>query len=345
MRAICGLWGALIVALAGPAAAQAPDKFYPGRQMTILIPAAVGGVNDIAGRLVSRHIVRFLPGNPNMVAQNQPGAGGIAGANLLYNSAEKDGSVIAMMERAIPQFAFLGDKNAKFDPLKFTWLGSLSDYGDDAYLMLINAAHKVTSVQDLYKPDTKIVLGGNRTGSTNLTFALIARDVLGLNITVIRGYTGAAPMMLALQRGELDGQVIGMASVRAGQKDLWDNKKLRPLLQFGRTKRHPDLPDVPTGRELARNDADKAVIAFAELPFEMALPVVGPPGIPADRAAALRGAFQQMVKDKAFLDEARKIGLEISPIGGDKVLALLEASSKTPAAVIERYKGFVSEAK
>jgi tripartite-type tricarboxylate transporter receptor subunit TctC len=333
----------LAACAAFPAAAQPADKFYAGRSMTMIVPTSPGGINDISGRLVARHIIKHIPGAPSMVVQNQPGAGGIAGANLLYSTYEKDGSVIAMMERAIPQFAILGDKNAKFDPLKFTWLGSLSSYGDDAYLMQINADHPVQSVEDLRKPGVKIVLGANRTGSTNLTFALIAKEVLGLNITVIRGYTGAAPVMLAQQRGEVDGQVIGYASVRSGQKELWESKKLKPLLQFGRTTRHPDMPNVPTGRELAKTDEDRALIAFAELPFEMALPVVGPPNIPADRAQVLRAAFMAMVRDKAFLDDATKIGLEISPIDGAAVLKLIEASSKTAKAVIDRYNSFVNE--
>lgn len=330
----------LVIATA-PARAQTPEQFYSSKGMTMVVPTSPGGINDISGRLVARFLTKHLPGKPNMVVQNQPGAGGIAGANLLYGSYEKDGSVIAMMERAIPQFAILGDKNVKFDPLKFTWLGSLSTYGDDAYLMLVNAEHPVTSVYDLYKPDKKIVLGGNRTGSTNLTFALIAKEALGLNITVIRGYTGAAPLMLALQRGELDGQVIGYASVRSAQRDLWDNKKLRPLVQFGRSTRHPDLPDVPTGRELAKTDEARAIVAFAELPFQMALPVVAPPGVPADRAETLRKAFLAMVKDREFLDEAKRIGLEISPIDGAAVLKLIEASTKTPKSVIDRYKSYV----
>ena len=337
---LVGLALAVLVSptLTAPAAAQSVEQFYASRQMTIIVPTSPGGINDISGRLVARHLGKHLPGKPNIVVQNQPGAGGLANANVLYNSAEKDGTVISMMERAIPLLALTGDANAKFDPARFTWLGSLSSYGNDAYLMLINASHKARSVADI-KPGSgmEVSLGANRSGSTNLTFALIARDVLGLNVKVIRGYTGAAPMMLAQQRGELDGQVIGYWSVQAGQPDMWQNKRVLPIIQFGRTSRHPAMLDVPTGRELAADAHARQLIELAELPFEMALPTAAPPGIPADRAAALRKAYAAMVADPSFLDDAVKVKLEISPIDGDAIVALLSRAAATPKAVIDRY--------
>ena len=321
-----------------PATGQTVEQFYSGRAITIIVPTSPGGINDISGRLVARFLAKHLPGKPNIVVQNQPGAGGLANANVLYNSAEKDGSVISMMERAIPLLALMGDANAKFDPLKFTWLGSLSSYGNDAYLLLINAAHKARSVADIKTGGMEVSLGANRSGSTNLTFALIARDVLKLNVKVIRGYTGAAPMMLAQQRGELDGQVIGYFSVRAGQPALWNANQLIPIIQFGRAARHKELPNVPTGRELAPDASARQLIELAELPFEMALPTVAPPGIPADRAAALRAAYRKMVADPVFLEEATRIKLEISPIDGDAIVGLLKRAAVTPKDVIERYK-------
>ncbi len=333
---------AVVLASAVPALAQTPEQFYASRQITLIVPTSPGGINDISGRLVARHLAKFIPGKPNIVVQNQPGAGGLANANVLYNSADKDGSVLSMMERAIPLLALTGDPNAKFDPLKFTWLGSLSSYGNDAYLMLINSAHKARSVADI-KPAAQggkgmeLSLGANRSGSTNLTFALIARDVLKLNVKVIRGYTGAAPMFLAQQRGELDGQVIGYYSVRAGQPTMWAAGQLVPVIQFGRATRHKELAQVPTGRELAADKEALQLIELAELPFEMALPTAAPPGIPADRAAVLRKAYMAMVADPAFVEEAERIKLEISPIDGDKILELLKRAAATPNQVIERY--------
>jgi tripartite-type tricarboxylate transporter receptor subunit TctC len=247
--------------------------------------------------------------------------------------------VIAKLERAVPQLAIQGNRNANFDPMKFTWLGSLSSYADDAYMLLVNAANPVRSVADLKKPGVTLSLGADNLASSNLTFGLIARDILGLRLNVVRGYTGAAPMFLAMQGGELDGQMIGLSSVRSGQRDLWNRHAFRPLLQFGRSTRLEELSDLPTGRELAANAEDVSLIEFAELPFFMALPFAAPPGLPADRATALGEAFTAMCRDKAFVEDAETIGIDLSPIDGTEVKRLLARSIATPKGVIARYNG------
>ena len=240
-----------------PARAQSVEQFYKNRQMTMIVGTAPGGINDITARFVARHLGQYIPGNPTIVVQNQPGAGGIASANRLYNTFERDGSVIVKLERAVPMLAIQGDPNVNFDPLKITWLGSLSSYAKDSYLMLVMATNPIKSVAELKEPGKSITLGGDNAASSNLIFATIAKEILGLNIKVVRGYVGAAPMFLAMQRGEIDGQIIGFSSVRTGQRDLWSHDAFRPLLQFGRSTRLSDFPDVPTGNELTK-DAERA---------------------------------------------------------------------------------------
>lgn len=315
--------------------------FYKGRTITLIVPTSPGGINDLAGRLVARHLGRFIPGNPNLVVENQPGGAGIIAANRLYNKVEKDGLTIAIIQRGTPQVQIEGDPNAKFDPQKMTWLGSLSSYANDAFILVVNSQNPVKSAADLRKPGVKLKLGGDTPGSTNLVFPIIAKEVLGLDIDVVRGYNGAGPMFIAMQSGELDGQVIGFNSLRAGQPYLWDNKLVRPLIQFGRQTRLPTLPDVPTGRELTSDPNALALLEFAELPFFMALPFVAPPDLPPDRAAALRDGFMQMVKDPAFLDDAGKIDLDISPIDGAAVRQLIARAAATPKDVIAHYNQLV----
>jgi tripartite-type tricarboxylate transporter receptor subunit TctC len=322
---------------ASPAAAQTVEQFYKGRQMTMVVGTAPGGINDISARFAAKHLGRFIPGNPTFIVQNMPGAGGISSANRLYNVSERDGSIISKLERGVPQLAIQGDPNVNFDPRKFTWLGSLSSYAHDAYLMLIMATNSVKSVEDLKKPGRSITLGGDNSASSNLIFATIAKEVLGLNINIVRGYTGAAPMFLAMQRGEIDGQIIGFSSVRTGQRDLWTHHAFRPLMQFGRTKRLEDFPDIPTGREMTNDKGALALMDFAELQFFLSLPFAAPPGIPPDRAKALQTAFMAMCQDKAVLDEAEKLGIEMSPIDGDANLKLIESVAATPKDVIDRY--------
>jgi tripartite-type tricarboxylate transporter receptor subunit TctC len=337
----CGL--ACALAARGEAAAQSVEVFYKGRTVTMLVGTSPGGINDISARLVARHLARFIPGNPNIIVQNNPGGGGLVTANRLYFNAEKDGSVLAKLERAVPQLAIQGHANATFDPAKFTWLGSLSSYADDAYLMLVNANHPAKTIADLRIPGTSVALGADNAASSNLIFAFIAKEVLGLNVNVVRGYTGAAPLFLAMQRGELDGQMVGLSSVRTGQRELWSKGAFRPLMAFGRAQRHRQFPDMPTGRELTSDPGARALIEFAELPFFMALPFAAPPDIPADRRDALQAAFMAMARDPDFIAEAEKLGIDMSPIGGGEILQLLTRTAATPKDVIARYNAIGGE--
>jgi tripartite-type tricarboxylate transporter receptor subunit TctC len=345
-RAIALISGAaLALLLARQAAAQPAEQFYKGRTITMLVGASAGGINDISARLVARHLHRFIPGAPTIIVQNNPGAGGLVTANRLYFNSDKDGSVLAKLERAVPQLAIERNANAQFDPARFTWLGSLSSYANDAYLMLVNAAHPATTIDDLRSRGISVALGADNAASSNLIFAVIAKEVLGLNVKVVRGYTGAAPLFLAMQRGELDGQMVGLSSVRTGQRDLWSRQAFRPLMAFGRTTRHVEFPDIPTGRELAGDPDALSLIEFAELPFFMALPFAAPPDIPVDRAKALQTAFMAMCMDKGFRAEAGKLGIDMSPIAGGEILRLLARTAGTPREVIARYNAIGVERK
>jgi tripartite-type tricarboxylate transporter receptor subunit TctC len=326
---------------AAPYAAEGVEPFYKGRTVTLIIGTAPGGINDLAGRLVGRHLGRFIPGNPMIVAVNRAEGGGLALANEFAAAKENDGSVIAILQRGIAQLAIQGDASAHFDPLKLTWLGSLSSFASDAYLLVVNARHPAKSVKDLAPPAPPALIGGDGPGSTNLTFALVARDALKLNIEVKDGFAGAAGMFFAMQQGDLDGQVIGLNSIMANQRTLWDAKDVRVLLQFGRKTRHPLLRDVPLASELTRDPAALSVIAFTEAPLFMALPFVAPAGVPGTRAAALQRGFMAMVKDKDFLSDAERAKLDITPIDGDAVRSVIARMAATPKDVITRYNRIV----
>ena len=205
-------------AAARSALAQGIGEFYKGRTVTLIIGTAPGGINDLSGRLVARHLGRFIPGNPAIVAVNRAEGGGLALANSFADTKENDGSVIAIIQRGVAQLAIQGDPHAKFDPLKLTWLGSLSSFVSDAYILVVNARHPAKSVKDLAPPAPPALIGGDGPGSTNLTFALVARDALKLNIDVKDGFSGAAGMFLAMKDGDLDGQVIGLNSIMANQR-------------------------------------------------------------------------------------------------------------------------------
>ena len=331
------LGGGFAGALASRAQAQTEARFYQGRTVTLIVPTAPGGINDLSGRLVARHLGRFIPGKPAIVAENRASGGGLALANSFANGAPKDGSVIAILQRGVAQLAIQGERAAKFDPLALNWLGSLSSFATDAYILIVAARHPAKTLKDLAPPAPPALIGGDDPGSTNLTFALVARDVLKLNITVRDGYAGAAGMFFAMMQGDLDGQVIGLNSIMANQRALWEAKDVRVLLQFGRKTRHRLLPDVPLASELTRDPAALSVIAFTEAPLYMALPFLAPAGVPRDRVAALQTAFMAMAKDKDFLADAERAKLDITPIDGNAVRDIIVKMAATPKDVIARY--------
>jgi tripartite-type tricarboxylate transporter receptor subunit TctC len=342
IRFALAIVGSLILAaVANTAHAQSVAQFYKGRQITMIVGTAPGGINDISARFVARYLGKYIPGNPAIVVENQSGAGGITSANRLANVYPQDGSVIAKLERAVPLLAIQGDPNVHFDPLKLTWLGSLSSYANDAYLMLVMAPNPIQSVAELKEPGKSVTLGGDNAASSNVIYATIARDILHLNVKVVSGYTGAAPLFLAMQRGEIDGQVVGLSSVRTGQRDLWNRHAFGALMQFGRKTRHPDFADIPTAYELTTDAAARALLNFADLQFFISLPFAAPPGVPADRATALQSAFMAMCKDPAVIADAQKLGIDMSPIDGETVRTAIANAAATPRAVIDRYNALV----
>ena len=319
-------------------AAQTAEPFYKGKTINFLVASVPGGVNDLTARLIARHLGKQIPGNPTIVVQNLQSSG-LAMANRIYNTPDKDGLLIGIVERGAPQIAIMGDANARFDPLKITWLGSVSSYGNDAYSLSVNSTFHAKTVEDLRttdRPSAKI--GSTGAGATNGIFTNIARDVLKLNIQHVRGYRGAADVFLAQQRNELDGQVVGLSSIKVGQPALWQAGAFRPLIMFGRTTRFAEFPDVPTGRELTKDPQALRLLDFAESPFFMALPLVAPPGLPADRALALQTGFMAMTKDPAFVAEAQKMSLDLTPIDGLAVLKVIAQMAATPPDVIAQFK-------
>ena len=324
-----GLAGIAATAICGRAVADVPA-------VRLTIPAAKGGINDLAGRLVARHLGRFLPGTPAVDAMNDE-RGGVALANRFAQQDNGGAIEIAILQRAVPQLAIQGDSTTHFDPLKLTWLGSLSSFANDAYVLIVASRHPAKTVWDLAPPAPPALIGGDAPGSTNLTFALVARDALKLNIEVKDGFAGAAGMFFAMMDGDLDGQVIGLNSLMANQPQLWKTKDVRPLLQFGRRSRHPLLPDVPMASEYTHDRDALALVAFAEAPLAMALPFVARAGLSPAQAAMLQRAFAEMVRDRAFLADAKKVDLDITPVSGAAVRKVITAMAATPKDLVARY--------
>ena len=326
------------------AIADPVEDFYRGKTLTILISAAPGGGYDAAGRLVARHIRKHIPGNPTVVAANMEGAGGLRQANHVAHVAAPDGLTIALHGRGIIQQPLLGDPAAQFDPLDFTWLSTMSSGEGDVYLLLLRKDRGLASIEDMRKSERPASLGSVGGVSTNVVFALVAPDLFGVKTKLIKGYPGSNGVMLAVERGEVDGTFLGLSSLGSTQRSQISAGDLVPLLQFARTTRHPDFPNVPLGMELLSRPDDQALVRFIESVFLIALPFSGPPHMPPDRTAALRKAMMDVYADPQLQEEARKMNIDLSPLDGARVEQIIADMKATPRNVIERYKGILEAA-
>src|SRR5262245_35574356 len=281
------------VCAAVPAHADAVADFYKGKQINLIVGYGPGGGYDIYARLLARHFGRFVPGAPNIIVQNMPGAGSLRAVNYLYNVAPKDGSAIAMFSRNMPLIGLLGgNSNVQFNPRKLTWLGSPSSFVNDAYILIVRKDAPVKTIDEARRQDMPaLVLGGSAEGSTGNDVPVLLRDTIGLHIKQVVGYPDSNAIFLAIERGEVHGRTVDLSSVKSVKPEwLKPDSGYRVLVQFARITRHPDFPDVPTARELAKNEAARALIELVELPYTLSRPVAAPPDVPKDRARALQAA-------------------------------------------------------
>ncbi len=299
-------------------------------------------------RVLARYLPKYIPGNPNIVVQNMPGAGSIRATNFIYNIAPRDGTTIATFGRNTPLLgAIKTNQNVQFDPAKFTWLGSMSSFANDGYILVVRKDAKVKSVEDARRPGgPPLILASSAEGSSSDSSAVLMRDLLGFNVKLITGYTDGGMMYVAIERGEVDGRAVALSSTRANRPDwLKPDGLVRVLVVFGRETRHPDFPDTPTARELAHNDEDRNVLDVAESPYKLNRPYAAPPEVPADRAKALQQAFMAAQKDPGYLQDAHKLGLDVSPIDGAEIMRLIERISKMPPEQLARVEKLIAESR
>ena len=341
---ILGL-GAVVLA-APPARADDVADFYKGKRINLIVSYGTGGGYDVYARVLARHLSKHIPGNPSIIIQNMPGAGSLRGANYIYNVAPRDGTVFGTFARNMALIGQLKtNQNVQFDPLKFTWLGSSSSLANDAYVLLLRRDAKVKSIEEARRPEgPPIILGSTAEGASSDAMGVLLREWLGFNLKVIPGYTDSGVLFLAIERGEVEGRTVGLSSVRSNKPDwLKPGGLTRVLVVMGRATRFPDFPDAPTARELAKNAEDRNLIQILEIPYALSRPYAAPPDVPADRAKALQDAFMATQKDPAYLAEAEKIGIEISPISGDDIRLLIEQIAKTPADQLKRIEKLIAE--
>jgi tripartite-type tricarboxylate transporter receptor subunit TctC len=307
-----------LVGASAPGHAQDVADFYRSKPVELYIGYSVGGGYDIYGRLVARHLGRFLPGNPTIVPRNMEGAGSVRLTNWLYTAAARDGSVIGTISRGVPFDPILGRPGSQFEAVKFSWIGSAND---EVSMCVAMASSGVTDFDRLKKKE--IVVGAAGAGSDDDQFPRVINAVLGTKMKVISGYPGGNDIALALERGEVQGRCgWSWSSLKSTHMHWVKDKKINLLAQLGLSK-HADLPNVPSIMDFAKTPEDTAMLRLIFARQGLGRPFVGPPGIPADRLTALRKAFDTAMKDPEFLADAEKGKMEVNPLTGPQVDALV----------------------
>jgi tripartite-type tricarboxylate transporter receptor subunit TctC len=311
---------------------QAVADFYRGKVVSMYIGFSVGGGYDVYGRLVARHLGKHIPGNPTVIPVNMEGAGSLKLVNWLYNVAPKDGTALGTFSRGVPFEPLIGNRtSSRFDATKFNWIGSTTD---EVSLCVTWNRTNIHKFEDTYKEE--LIVGGTGSGADADVFPQIVRGVLGAKMRLVSGYPGGNDIEFAMERGEVDGRCgWSWSSIKSGRQHWLDNGTIRPLLQLGLHK-HPDLPDLPLAVDLARTDEERQIMRLVFVRGAMGRPFTAPPGVPAERVTALRAAFDAMVKDPAFLAEANRARLEITPISGAELQKLLVEAYATPPAIVSK---------
>jgi tripartite-type tricarboxylate transporter receptor subunit TctC len=337
---------AIVFVIAVLAASQAPaqtvEDFYRGKRLTVTVGYGPGGGYDVFARLLARHLGRFIPGNPPIIVQNMPGAGSLIAANYLYAIAPKDGTAFGLFARDMPLLGLMGhNPNVQFDPRKFNWLGSSSNFSDDAYVMIVRDDAPVKSIAEMRQPGGPVtVLGGTADGATGGDVPRILREALGLNIKLVLGYRDSAAVFLAMERGEVSGRTTDLSAIQSTRPDwLKPHSGFHLLVQYARLTRHKDFPDVPTARELALTESSRALIEFTETPLlTMARPYAAPPGVPEDRVKALQAAFLAVHRDPQYLEEATRLGVYVNPVSAQDMVNNIEQMSRASPELFDKVR-------
>lgn len=313
---------------AAPSQAQSEDAFYKGKTIQLLIGFGPGGNNDQWARLVARHIGKHIPGSPEVVPQNMPGAGGLKVANHLANAAPKDGTVIGIVGRGILMEPLMGGKGTNFDPLKITYIGSPAR---DTTVCAVTKATPVSSVEDFLK--TEVIVGSTGSGADTHFIPLLLENVLGMKFKVVSGYNGTTDVLLAMERNEVQGVCIAYESLARRQQ--YKSGQFRAAFQAS-LEPDPELKNIPHVFELKMNPEQKQVLELIFVRDVIGRPFIAPPALPPERTKVLQDAFAKTMKDSEFKAEAEKQGLTITPLFGWELQRVIAKAYSAPKEIVNR---------
>ena len=326
---------ALCCLSATAASAQAPAGYYAGKTVKMIIGLGTGGGYDLWARTVARHIGRHLPGNPTVISQNMEGAGSFRAASYMANQAPRDGTVMALIARDASLGPITGNRGAQFDPTKFSWLGTTATETN------VCIAHKnaaVKTVQDLLQKELMVGDNGAGTGTGNYPKAL--NQLLGFKFKIIRGYSSSADVVLAIDRGEVEGYCESLESVIGKRPDWISGGTVNVLFQGG-VKPNPDIKDVPFINDLAKSEDDRKAIEFLYAGQGIGRPFFAPPGLAPVVLATMRAAFGATMKDPEFVAEVKQKKLTLAPEGGEYMERLIAKIYATPKSIVDRVAALI----
>jgi tripartite-type tricarboxylate transporter receptor subunit TctC len=316
------------VAAAAPAVSQTAESFFRGKQIEILVGNAAGGGYDLYSRVLARHLGAHVPGNPAIVVKNVPGAGGLKLANDLFATSPRDGTTFGIFDRGVVLEPLLDNSGARFDATKYSAVGSI---GKQVATCAAWYQAPVKTIQQALT--TELIIGGTGPSATT-TYPTLLNAVLKTKFKIVSGYEGSSDIMLAIERGEVQGVCLSWPTLKSIKGDWTREKKLVPLVQIS-LKSDPELAGVPLVQEIAKSDAARDMLQFFFAPNEFGRPYLGPPGIPAERLAALRRGFDATMKDPEFLADAEKSQMDVDPMTGEEMAALLAQIYAAPPVVIK----------
>jgi tripartite-type tricarboxylate transporter receptor subunit TctC len=327
---------AQIVAASTPAAAQ-PGEFYRGKTINLLVGSGEGGGFDLSARLSAPYLSRYIPGHPTIVVQNMPGASGLRAAEYMFNVAPRDGTAIAITQPSIVQHKVLTPA-ARFDPRTYTWIGRLG--GFVTYGVVWHTAPVQTIEQ---AREREIILGAIGPSGPGAMLPTALNQLAGTKITVVKGYKSAADVGIAIERGELHGS--GSASIEFVNSKGWlDKKQARLFFTIG-LARSAKAPDAPTVVELARDERGKNIMRLAASASEIGRSIMAPPGLAPERAAILRQAYEQTVRDPDFIAESARRGLEVEPLAAAGLLKIVADDLSMSADVVDGLRAIMEPEK
>jgi tripartite-type tricarboxylate transporter receptor subunit TctC len=331
--------GAAFAAAAPSVSAAGVEDFYKGRTVQVVIGYSAGGGYDLYGRVLAHHLGRHLPGNPAVIPQNMPGAGSLKALNYLYAAAPRDGTAIGIFGRGMAMEPLIGTGDAKFDARKFNWLGS---GGDQVSVCATWQSSKVRTWSDALA--TPFTVAGEGSGSDPDIFAMMLKNMFGVKVRLVTGYPGGNEMSLAMEQGEVDGRCgWSWSSIKLAKPAWITDHKLNLIVQMSLQK-SPELPDVPLIMDHAADDQQRQILKLVLSRQTMAWPFVAPPDLPADRADALRTAFEETVHDPAFVAEANMHQLEVNPTRGADLQKAIDDLYATPQAAISAARAAIGTA-